>query len=57
MSARIINAVLASIFGGAEFMDKLNLGYAYVDGPAFKAQMVHDNDNFKQLVNKLNLKN
>lgn len=40
-----------------EVMDKLNLGYAYADGPAFKAQMVRDNDNFKQLVTKLNLKN
>jgi tripartite-type tricarboxylate transporter receptor subunit TctC len=40
-----------------EVMDKLNLGYAYADGPAFKAQMVRDNDNFKQLVAKLNLKN
>jgi len=40
-----------------EVMDKLNLGYAYADGPAFKAQMVRDNDTFKQLVTKLNLKN
>ncbi len=40
-----------------EVMDKLNLGYAYADGPAFKTQMVRDNETFKQLVTKLNLKN
>ena len=38
-----------------EVMDKLNLGYSYADGPAFKAQMVRDNETFKQLVAKLNL--
>ncbi|HYW56818.1 MAG TPA: tripartite tricarboxylate transporter substrate binding protein [Polaromonas sp.] len=40
-----------------EVMDKLNLGYAYADGPAFKTQMVRDNETFKQLVTKLNFKN
>ncbi|MBC7381120.1 MAG: tripartite tricarboxylate transporter substrate binding protein [Burkholderiaceae bacterium] len=40
-----------------EVMDKLNLGYAYQEGPEFKAQMVRDNESFKTLVNKLGLKN
>ena len=40
-----------------EVMDKLNLGYAYADGATFKAQMVRDNETFKQLLTKLNLKN
>lgn len=39
-----------------EVMDKLNLGYSYADGATFKAQMVRDNETFKQLVTKLNLK-
>ena len=38
-----------------EVMDKLNLGYSYAEGPAFKEQMVRDNETFKQLVTKLNL--
>ncbi len=40
-----------------EVMDKLNLGYSYADDVTFKAQMVRDNESFKQLVTKLNLKN
>ena len=40
-----------------EVMDKLNLGYAYADDTTFKAQLVRDNDAFKTLVTKLNLKN
>ena len=39
-----------------EVMNKLNLGYAYADAATFKAQMVRDNDSFKQIVNKLGLK-
>ena len=39
-----------------EVMDKLNLGYAYADGATFKAQMVRDNETFRQLVAKLGLK-
>ncbi|MDB5930096.1 MAG: hypothetical protein JWR60_1803 [Polaromonas sp.] len=38
-----------------EVMDKLNLGYSYAEGAAFKEQMVRDNETFKQLVTKLNL--
>lgn len=40
-----------------EVMDKLNLGYSYADDVAFKAQLIRDNNAFKQLVTKLNLKN
>ncbi len=40
-----------------EVMDKLNLGYSYADDATFKAQLVRDNETFKQLVSKLNLKN
>ena len=40
-----------------EVMDKLNLGYSYADDTTFKAQLVRDNESFKQLVTKLNLKN
>lgn len=40
-----------------EVMDKLNLGYAYADDATFKAQLIRDNEAFKQLVSKLNLKN
>ncbi|MDB5966717.1 MAG: transporter substrate-binding protein [Polaromonas sp.] len=40
-----------------EVMDKLNLGYSYAEAPEFKAQLVRDNDTFRQLVTKLNLKN
>lgn len=40
-----------------EVMDKLNLGYSYADDATFKAQMIRDNESFKQLVTKLNLKN
>ena len=39
-----------------EAMDKLALGYAYGDETAFKATMARDNDNFKALIPKLNLK-
>ena len=39
-----------------EAMDKLALGYAYGDEAAFKATMARDNDNFKALIPKLNLK-
>ncbi|RYX91732.1 MAG: tripartite tricarboxylate transporter substrate binding protein [Comamonadaceae bacterium] len=39
-----------------EVMDKLNLGASYADGATFKAQMVRDNESFRQLVTKLNLK-
>lgn len=37
-------------------MDKLNLGYAYADGAAFKATVARDNETFKALIPKLNLK-
>ena len=40
-----------------EVMDKLNLGYSYAEDSVFKAQLVRDNESFKQLVGKLNLKN
>ena len=40
-----------------EVMDKLNLGYSYADDATFKAQLVRDNEAFKVLVAKLNLKN
>jgi hypothetical protein len=40
-----------------EVMDKLNLGYSYADDVTFKAQLVRDNETFRQLVTKLNLKN
>ena len=39
-----------------EAMDKLALGYAYGDDVAFKATMARDNDAFKALIPKLNLK-
>jgi tripartite-type tricarboxylate transporter receptor subunit TctC len=39
-----------------EAMDKLSLGYAYGDDVAFKATMAKDNDYFKALIPKLNLK-
>jgi tripartite-type tricarboxylate transporter receptor subunit TctC len=40
-----------------EVMDKLNLGYSYADDSAFKAQLVRDDETFRQLVARLNLKN
>ena len=40
-----------------EVMDKQNLNPAYADDVAFKAQMVRDNAYFKNVVEKLNLKN
>ena len=40
-----------------EVMDKLNVGYSYADDTIFKAQLLRDNDTFRQLVSKLNLKN
>jgi len=39
-----------------EAMDKLALGYAYGDDAAFRATMARDNDGFKALIPKLNLK-
>lgn len=39
-----------------EAMDKLALGYAYGDEAAFRATMARDNENFKALIPKLNLK-
>ena len=39
-----------------EAMDKLALGYAYGDDAAFKATMARDNEAFKALIPKLNLK-
>lgn len=39
-----------------EAMDKLNLGYAYADGNAFRSVMARDNETFKALIPKLNLK-
>lgn len=39
-----------------EAMDKLALGYAYGDEVAFKATMARDNEGFKALIPKLNLK-
>jgi len=39
-----------------EAMDKLALGYAYGDDVAFRATMARDNDGFKALIPKLNLK-
>ena len=40
-----------------EVMDKLNLGYSYAEDSAFKAQLVRDDETFRQLVVRLNLKN
>jgi len=39
-----------------EAMDKLALGYSYGDDVAFRATMARDNENFKALIPKLNLK-
>jgi tripartite-type tricarboxylate transporter receptor subunit TctC len=39
-----------------EAMDKLNLGYAYADGGAFRSVMARDHETFKSLIPKLNLK-
>ncbi|WP_454907041.1 tripartite tricarboxylate transporter substrate binding protein [Variovorax gossypii] len=39
-----------------EVMDKQNLGYAYTDGAAFKETLAKDNEYFKQLITKLNIK-
>ena len=39
-----------------EAMDKLSLGYSYGDDAAFRATMARDNDGFKALIPKLNLK-
>lgn len=39
-----------------EAITKQNLGYIYVDGPAFKNTLTKDNVYFKQLIGKLNLK-
>jgi tripartite-type tricarboxylate transporter receptor subunit TctC len=39
-----------------EAMDKLNLGQVYGDGAAFKAVVARDNETFKALIPKLNLK-
>ena len=39
-----------------EAMDKLNLGYAYAEAPAFRSVMVRDHETFKALIPKLNLK-
>ena len=39
-----------------EAMDKLALGYAYGGEAAFRATMARDNENFKALIPKLNLK-
>jgi len=39
-----------------EAMDKLALGYSYGDDTAFRATMARDNENFKALIPKLNLK-
>ena len=38
-----------------EAMDKLNLGYAYADGAAFRSVIARDNETFKALIPKLNL--
>lgn len=39
-----------------EAITKQNLGYIYVDGPAFKDTLAKDNVYFKQLIGKLNIK-
>jgi len=39
-----------------EAMDKLSLGYSYGDDVAFRATMARDNEGFKALIPKLNLK-
>ncbi|SCK47845.1 Tripartite-type tricarboxylate transporter, receptor component TctC [Variovorax sp. HW608] len=39
-----------------EAMDKLNLGYAYTDGAAFKETLARDNAYYKDLIAKLNIK-
>jgi tripartite-type tricarboxylate transporter receptor subunit TctC len=51
MTAKAVNEPIM-----LEVMNKLNLGYSYADGASFKAQMVRDNESFKQIVNKLGLK-
>jgi len=40
-----------------EALDKLNLGYSFADAATFKADMALDNEFFKQLINRLNIKN
>ena len=39
-----------------EVMDKQNLGYVYTDGAVFKETLAKDNEYFKALITKLNLK-
>ena len=39
-----------------EQLDKLNLGFAYLDAEAFGQAMQRDHDYFKQLVQKLGIK-
>lgn len=39
-----------------ESLDKLNLGYAYADGDAFRTVMQRDHEYFKQLIGKLGIK-
>ncbi|QQX89564.1 tripartite tricarboxylate transporter substrate binding protein (plasmid) [Cupriavidus necator] len=38
-----------------DVVNKQELGYAYADGPSFKATLVKDNTSFKQLIGKLNV--
>lgn len=40
-----------------ETMDRLNLNAAFADDVAFKAQMVHDSEMFRVLIETLKLKN
>ena len=42
--------------GMREAMDKLSLGYSYGDDAAFRQTMATNNENFKALIPKLNLK-
>ena len=37
-------------------LDRLSMGYAYADAETFRANMKRDNENFKQLVKKLDIK-
>jgi len=39
-----------------EALERLSMGYAYADAETFRATMKRDNDFFKQLVTKLNIK-
>ena len=39
-----------------EALDRLSMGYAYADAETFRADMRRDNEQFKQLVNKLGLR-